>query len=184
PAVLASAGSAISAWSSRTEPRPPRYFPSPPEPGRNSWRAKNNGKRTSVTSTLPNLIPPAACPSPAVGQPSPAGEAPPPGRAWNMCQMKGRPVRGSFPWMAMRVRLGKVDHQVRALLPHGGPDVDVLDAVAVVVEDGLAPVDPVLPAGDAGPRLALGAVEDRLDGLGRHRGAVLGEEGEEPPLAH
>src|SRR6516162_4618740 len=34
----------------------------------------------------------------------PAGEAPPPGRAWNMCQMKGRLVLGSFPWMAIRKR--------------------------------------------------------------------------------
>src|SRR5215470_5870994 len=33
-----------------------------------------------------------------------AGEAPPPGRAWNRCQMKARPLRGSRPWMAMRKR--------------------------------------------------------------------------------
>ncbi len=72
-------------------------FASPPESGRNSWRRKNSGKRTSVTSRLPNLIPPAACHSPAPGQPSPAGEAPPPGRAWKKCQMKGLPDRGSLP---------------------------------------------------------------------------------------
>ena len=85
-------------------PGPPRNRPSPPESARNSWRRKNSGNRTSVTSTLPNLMPPAACHSPAVGQPSPADDAPPPGRAWNMCQMKGRRVRGSSPWMAIRKR--------------------------------------------------------------------------------
>src|SRR5688500_6869602 len=52
----------------------------------------------------PNLIPPAACPSPAVSQPSPATEAPPPPRAWNMCQMNGRFVRGLTPLIAMRKR--------------------------------------------------------------------------------
>src|SRR5215475_14473353 len=63
-----------------TEPTPPRNCPSPAESGRNSWRSKKSGKRASATSTLPNLIPPAAWPSPAVSQPSPAAEAPPPAR--------------------------------------------------------------------------------------------------------
>ena len=49
-------------------------------------------------------MPPAACHSPPAGQPSPADEAPPPGRAWNMCQMNERPLRGSVPWIAMRNR--------------------------------------------------------------------------------
>ena len=49
-------------------------------------------------------MPPAACHSPAAGQPSPAGDAPPPWRAWNMCQMKLLPVRGSLPCSAMRKR--------------------------------------------------------------------------------
>ena len=53
---------------------------------------------------LPNLMPPAACHSPAPGQPSPADEPPPPGRAWNRCQMKGFSVRGSTPCTAMRKR--------------------------------------------------------------------------------
>ena len=49
-------------------------------------------------------MPPAECHSPAPGQPSPAGDAPPPGRAWNRCQMNFRRVRGSVPAMAMRKR--------------------------------------------------------------------------------
>ena len=57
-------------------------------------------------------MPPAACHSPAPGQPSPADEAPPPGRAWKKCQINGRPAgspsgaarRGSFPWIAIRKR--------------------------------------------------------------------------------
>ena len=34
-----------------------------------------------------------------------AGRRPGPGRAWNMCQMKSRPERGSRPFRAMRSRL-------------------------------------------------------------------------------
>ena len=63
-----------------------------------------SGKRASATSTLPNLIPPAAWPSPAVAHPSPTAVAPPPGRAWNMCQMNGLRVRGLTPLIAMRKR--------------------------------------------------------------------------------
>ena len=74
---------------SSSPPGPPRCCPSPPLSGRNSWRRKCRGKRTSCTSMLPNLMPPAACHSPAPGQPSPADEPPPPGRAWNRCQMNG-----------------------------------------------------------------------------------------------
>ena len=69
---------------------PPRKRPSPPEPSRNSCLRKRSGKRASSTSMLPNLRPPAECHSPIEDQPSPAIEAPPPGRAWNMCQMKER----------------------------------------------------------------------------------------------
>ena len=72
--------------------------------GRNSCRMKCSGKRASATSMLPNLMPPAECHSPALGHPSPAGDAPPPGRAWNRCQMNLRRVRGSVPAMAMRKR--------------------------------------------------------------------------------
>src|SRR5437763_16085339 len=49
-------------------------------------------------------MPPAAWPSPAVSQPSPAAVAPPPGRAWNRCQMNGRRVLGLTPLIAMRKR--------------------------------------------------------------------------------
>src|SRR5438105_9604009 len=49
-------------------------------------------------------MPPAAWPSPAVSQPSPTAVAPPPGRAWNMCQMNARFVRGFTPLIAMRKR--------------------------------------------------------------------------------
>src|SRR5581483_11649750 len=85
-------------------PLPPRYLPAPAESGRNSCRFMNSGKRTSVTSTLANLIPPTAWPSPPLCQPSPALEAPPPPRAWNMCQMNGRPLRGFVPRIAIRKR--------------------------------------------------------------------------------
>src|ERR1700730_9401959 len=57
-----------------------------------------------ATSTEPNLIPPAACPSPAVSQPSPADDAPPPPRAWKRCQMNLRLFRGFVPETAMRKR--------------------------------------------------------------------------------
>ena len=49
-------------------------------------------------------MPPAECHSPMVENPSPAADPPPPGRAWNMCQMKRRPLRGSVPFSAMRRR--------------------------------------------------------------------------------
>src|ERR1051326_3383423 len=104
PAVLPTAGSTVSTTISTTPPGPPRYCPAPPESGRNSCVLKKSGKRTSVTSRLPNLMPPAPCHSPPPGQPSPTGEAPPPGRAWKRCQMKGSFIRGSRPWMAMRQR--------------------------------------------------------------------------------
>ena len=104
PAVLATPSSVVSTRRRNTEPTPPRCWPSPAESGRNSCRSKVSGKRTSATSTEPNLIPPTAWPSPAVSQPSPAGEAPPPPRAWNMCQMNGRFVRGFTPLIAMRKR--------------------------------------------------------------------------------
>src|ERR1700716_221652 len=61
-----------------TDPTPPRNCPSPKESGRNSWRSKKRGNLASATSTLPNLMPPAAWPSPAVSHPSPPDEAPPP----------------------------------------------------------------------------------------------------------
>ena len=51
------------------------------------------------------MSPPAECHSPELCQPSPPEDAPAPGRAWNMCQMKSRPERGSRPLRAMRSRL-------------------------------------------------------------------------------
>src|SRR3982751_7151725 len=53
---------------------------------------------------LPNFKPPTLCHSPIDEYPSPPDDAPPPGRAWNMCQMKLRPLRGFSPWMAIRKR--------------------------------------------------------------------------------
>ena len=58
---------------------------------------------------------------------------------------------------------GEVDLEVAAALGDRGADRDVIAAVAVVVEDRLAPIDAIRPAGDHRPRLALGAIEDRLD---------------------
>jgi hypothetical protein len=62
-------------------------------------------------------------------------------------------------------------------------DVDVAGAVAVVVEDGLALEDPVLPAPDALAALALGAVEDLADGLEHGLEPVLVHQLEQPSLA-
>ena len=85
-------------------PGPPRIAPVAAAVGPELVAAEEQRKAHLGTSMLPNLMPPAACHSPAAGQPSPAGEAPPPGRAWNRCQMNGRAVRGSMPWSAMRKR--------------------------------------------------------------------------------
>src|SRR5207244_5361817 len=52
------------------------------------------------------------CHSPAAGHPSPAEEAPPPGRAWNRCQMNGSSVLGCFPWIAMRKRRRSEERRV------------------------------------------------------------------------
>src|SRR5205807_9296553 len=46
----------------------------------------------------------ALCHPPAPGQPSPATEAPPPGRPWKKCQRNERSLRGSLPWIATRKR--------------------------------------------------------------------------------
>ena len=86
-------------------------WPSPPEPARNSCCAEMQGKRTSATSRLPNLRPPTECHSPIDDQPSPPDDAPPPGRAWNRCQMKFLPVRGSSPWIAIRNRAAPAGHR-------------------------------------------------------------------------
>src|ERR1700756_577093 len=94
PAVLPTASFSVSNTSSSATPSPPRYCPSPPESGKYSCLRKCSGKRASATSTLPNFNPPTAFHSPIDDQPSPFGEAPPPGRAWNRCQMKPRPVLG------------------------------------------------------------------------------------------
>ena len=58
-----------------------------------------------------------------------------------------------------------------------------LGAVAVVVEERLALVDAILPAGDDRPHLPLGAVEHGRDGGMGRRGAELGEQLPQPPLA-
>ena len=78
--------------------------------------------------------------------------------------------------------IGEIDREVAPALRHLRADVHVPEAVAVVVEDRLAPVHPVLPGGDAGARLALGAVQDRVDRRPDDRRAVLLEEREEPAL--
>ena len=78
--------------------------------------------------------------------------------------------------------VGEIDREVAPALGHLRADVDVPEAVAVVVEHRLAPVHAVLPRGDAGARLALGAVEDRVDRRPDDRRAVLLEEREEPAL--
>ncbi len=83
--------------------------------------------------------------------------------------------------LLMRIR--EVDLKVAAALGDGGADMDVLEFVAVVVEDRLALVDAVLPLRDDGAGLALGAVEHRLDRRMRRRPAELVGEGEEAPLA-
>src|SRR5260370_34788905 len=67
---------------------------------------------------LPNLMPPTECHSPIDDQPSPPDDAPPPGRAWNMCQMKFRPVRGFSPWIAIRKR------RPHPAIARSGQDVD------------------------------------------------------------
>ena len=104
PAVLPSASFSVSITRSSATPRPPRCWPSPPESARNSWVRKCSGKRASATSTLPNFRPPTVCHSPIDDQPSPSADAPPPGRAWNRCQIKVFPVRGFSPWIAIRKR--------------------------------------------------------------------------------
>ena len=58
-----------------------------------------------------------------------------------------------------------------------------LNAVAIVVEERLALVDAVLPAGDDGPHLPLGAIEDGRDRRVRRRRAELGEQLPQTALA-
>ena len=81
------------------------------------------------------------------------------------------------------VAVGEVDLEVAALLGDAGADVDVLGSVAIVVEERLALVDAVLPAGNDGAHLPLGTVEHGRDRRMRRRRAELGEQLAEPALA-
>ena len=61
----------------------------------------------------------------------------------------------------------QVDGQVAALLGDGGADMDVFDAVPVVIQDRLAVIDAVRPLRDHRTGLALRPVQHRLDrGMG------------------
>ena len=62
-------------------------------------------------------------------------------------------------------------------------DADVLAAVAVVVEHGLAVKDAVLPGRDDGAGLPLGGVEDVVDRLADGCRIEFGEQLRQPPLA-
>src|SRR5438552_6240992 len=93
-------------------------------------------------------------------------------------------VRGVHEPDDLRIALGQVHDQRITLFRHRGADPDVLDAVAVVVENGKPAVDAVLPGADAGAALALGAVEDLAHGRRRRLDAVLLDQLEEAPLAH
>ena len=64
------------------------------------------------------MRPPTECHSPIDDQPSPPDDAPPPGRAWNRCQMKFLPVRGSSPWIAIRNR------RLQPAIARSGQDAD------------------------------------------------------------
>ena len=79
--------------------------------------------------------------------------------------------------------VGEIDLQVAASLGDAGADVDVLELVAVVVEERLALVDAILPPGDDGAHLTLGAVEHGRDRRVRRLRAELGEQLPKPPLA-
>ena len=61
------------------------------------------------------------------------------------------------------MRIREVDLEIAAALGDGGADVDVLEFVAIVVENGLAAVDAVLPFRDHRPGLALGAAATAIE---------------------
>jgi hypothetical protein len=65
------------------------------------------------------------------------------------------------------VAVREVDLEVAAALRDLGADVDVLEAVPVVVDHRLAVVDAVGPLTDHGAHLPLRPVENRLDGAVR-----------------
>ena len=125
--------SAVSITSSSSAARAAAMRPSPPLSGRNSWRLKMQRKAHLGTSMLPNLMPPAACHSPAPGQPSPAGEPPPPGRAWNRCQMNGLPVRGSMPCDGDAEAPAPARHRPLGACRRQRPDDRLDDLLAAVV---------------------------------------------------
>ena len=79
--------------------------------------------------------------------------------------------------------VGEIDLEVAALLGDAGADMDVVGAVAIVVEKRLALVDAILPAGNDRPHQALGTVENGRDRRMRRRRAELGEQLSEPALA-
>ena len=83
----------------------------------------------------------------------------------------------------LRVAVGQVDLEVAARLGDAGANVDVLELVAVVVEEGLPCIDAIFPSGDDRTHLALGAVEHGLDAGVRRRRAELLHEPLQAPLA-
>src|ERR1700742_3345167 len=76
---------------------------------------------------LPNLMPPAECHSPIDEYPSPPDDAPPPGRAWNRCQMNCRPLRGFSPWIAIRKR------RPQPAIARSGHDCDIALTIASTI---------------------------------------------------
>src|SRR5215813_5457487 len=93
-------------------------------------------------------------------------------------------VRGVHEADHLRVALREIHDERVTLLAHGRAQRDVLDAVAVVVEDRYAPINAVLPAADAGAALALGAVQYLAHRGGGGVDAIVIHQLEEPPLAH
>ena len=85
--------------------------------------------------------------------------------------------------MTWSMRIGKIDRKAVAALGDGGADVDVLRAVAVVIDDGLAVVDAIFPFADHRARLAFGAVEHRFDRGERRGPAELGGQRQQPAFA-
>src|SRR5262245_17637696 len=89
-------------------------------------------------------------------------------------------VRGVHEADHLRVALREIHDERVALLGHGGAECDVLDAVAVVVEDGDPTIDTVLP----GAALALRTVQHLAHRGGGGVDAVVVHQLEEPALTH
>src|SRR5215813_1545493 len=102
----------------------------------------------------------------------------------HMHRRHGVRVRGVHEADHLRVALREIHDQRVAFLGHGGAKRDVLDAVAVVVENRDAPVDTILPGADAGAALALRTVQHRAYRGGGGVHAVVVHQLEEPALTH